>query len=68
MHQLAQIADIIEETLNDEGLCDFHDTASMATAIAHRLVGASLEQLAALLGTELHVNESGETILNLGEI
>jgi hypothetical protein len=66
MQQVSQIAEIIEETLNDEGLCDFHDTAAMATTIAHRLVGESLQVLATILGTDLETNEDGETILNLG--
>jgi len=66
MQQVSQIADIIEETLNDEGLCDFHDTATMATTIAHRLVGASLQVLASILGSDLETNEDGDTVLNLG--
>ena len=72
MHQLAQIADIIEETIEDMvhdpyGLHD-GEAAKIAQAVAQKLVEASLQQLAALVGSSLEVNEDGETILNLGTL
>jgi hypothetical protein len=69
MHQLAQIADIIEETLNENAaLGGIDGSAVLAEECARKLVKASLEQLAALVGSNLEVNEDGETILNLGTL
>ena len=65
MNQLAQIADIIEETLNDNHI---ENADSIAEAIAGKLVMASLQQLSSVLGSELDVNEHGETVLNLGAL
>tara|TARA_R110000824_G_scaffold366_4_gene2637 strand:+ start:670 stop:891 length:222 start_codon:yes stop_codon:yes gene_type:complete len=72
MHQLAQIADIIEETITDMvhdpyGLHE-GEAAEIAQAAAQKLVKASLEQLTALLGSNLEVNEDGDTVLNLGAL
>ena len=65
MHQLAQIADIIEETLNANHV---ENADEIAQEIAAKLVTASVEQLSALLGSDLDVNEAGETVLNLGSL
>jgi hypothetical protein len=72
MNQLSQISDIIEETITDMihdpyGLHE-GEAAKIAQAAAQKLVKASLEQLASLLGTSVEVNIRGETILNLGHL
>lgn len=66
MNQLSQIADIIEGTLLD--VQGAYDPRALAEECANRLVQASLEQLATLLGGSLTSNFVGETILNLGKI
>ena len=65
MNQLTQIADIIEETLNENHV---ENADSMAEEIAAKLVMASLQQLSSVLGSDLDVNEHGETVLNLGAL
>jgi hypothetical protein len=65
MNQLAQIADIIEEVLNTNHV---ENANTIAETCAAKLVKASLEQLTTLLGSELEVNELGETVLNLGSL
>jgi hypothetical protein len=72
MHQLAQIADIIENTIEEMvhdpyGLHE-GEAAKIAQAAAQKLVKASLEQLTALLGSNLETNEDGDTVLNLGSL
>ena len=65
MHQLTQIADIIEEILNDNHV---ENADAIAEEIAGKLIVASLEQLSTVLGSELDVNARGETVLNLGSL
>ena len=65
MNQLSQITDIIEEILNDNHV---ENADSIAQECASKLITASVEQLASVLGSELDVNEVGETVLNLGAI
>jgi len=68
MHQLSQISDIIEETLNENGVDDYLDSVALAQECAKKLVETSLLQLAALVGSNLEVNDDGEAILNLGTL
>ena len=65
MNQLAQIADIIEEILNDNHV---ENADVIAEELAAKLVMASLQQLSSVLGSDLDVNEQGETVLNLGAL
>ena len=65
MNQLAQIADIIEEILNDNHV---ENADVIAEELAAKLITASVQQLAAVLGSDLDVNEVGETVLNLGAL
>jgi len=65
MNQLAQIADIIEEILNDNHV---ENADVIAEELAAKLLMASLQQLSTVLGSDLDVNEVGETVLNLGAI
>ena len=65
MNQLTQIADIIEEVLNDNHV---ENADSLSEEIAAKLVVASLQQLSSVLGSDLDVNEQGETVLNLGAL
>ncbi len=65
MNQLAQIADIIEEILNDNHV---ENADVIAEEIAAKLLMASLQQLSSVLGSDLDVNEQGETVLNLGAL
>ena len=65
MNQLSQIADIIEEVLNDNHV---ENADGLSDQIAAKLVKASLEQLSSVLGSDLDVNEHGETVLNLGAL
>ena len=65
MHQLTQIADIIEEILNDNHV---ENADAIAEEIAGKLIVASLEQLSTVLGSELDVNARGVTVLNLGSL
>tara|TARA_Y100001970_G_C13639114_1_gene557966 strand:- start:273 stop:473 length:201 start_codon:yes stop_codon:yes gene_type:complete len=65
MNQLSQIADIIEEVLNDNHV---ENADSLSEEIAAKLVVASLQQLSSVLGSDLDVNEQGETVLNLGAL
>lgn len=65
MNQLAQIADIIEEILNDNHV---ENADSIAEELAAKLLMASLQQLSTVLGSDLDVNEQGETVLNLGAL
>ncbi len=64
MQQLTQIADIIEETLLD--VQGAYDPRALAEECAQRLVQASLEQLASILGTTLEVNDDQEAVVNTG--
>jgi hypothetical protein len=66
MQQISQIADIIEETLEEHGLG--FQIRPIAEACAESLVKASLKQLATVLGADLTVNVLGDTTLNLGAI
>ena len=50
----------VEGTYTCEGGCE--------AEAAQRLVDASLEQLASLIGGDLYVNTRGQTVMNLGEI
>ena len=72
MQQVAQITEIINEILlaNDLGTIDGNvDTIrDLAEDCAVALVKASLEQLAAVLGTELETDEAGQVTLNLGAL
>jgi len=65
MNQLAQIADIIEEILNDNHV---ENADVIAEELAAKLLMASLQQLSMVLGSDLDVNEQGETVLNLGSL
>ena len=65
MNQLAQIADIIEEILNDNHV---ENADVIAEELAAKLLMASLQQLSTVLGSDLDVNEQGETVLNLGAL
>lgn len=65
MNQLAQIADIIEEILNDNHV---ENADVIAGELAAKLLMASLQQLSTVLGSDLDVNEQGETVLNLGSL
>jgi hypothetical protein len=65
MNQLAQIADIIEEILNDNHV---ENADVIAEELAAKLLMASLQQLSTVLGSDLDVNEQGETVLNLGTL
>ena len=65
MNQLSQIADIIEEVLNDNHV---ENADSLSEEIAAKLVVASLQQPSSVLGSDLDVNEQGETVLNLGAL
>ena len=71
MHQVSQIAEIIEKTI-EEMTWDPDELSAPSSEIAQvaakRLVQASLEQLATLLGTNLEANEDGATVLNLGQL
>ena len=65
MHQLAQIADIIENTIEEM----VHDSYGLHEGeAAQKLVKASLDQLTALLDSTLEVNKDGDTVLNLGSL
>ena len=72
MQQVAQITEIINEILlaNDLGTIDGNvDTIrDLAEDCAVALVKASLDQLAAVLGTELETDEAGQMTLNLGAL
>ena len=72
MQQVAQITEIINEILlaNDLGTIDGNvDTIrDLAEDCAVALVKASLDQLAAVLGTELETDEAGQGTLNLGAL
>jgi|TARA_R110000824_G_scaffold239_3_gene1266 hypothetical protein len=72
MQQVAQITEIINEILlaNDLGTIDGNvDTIrDLAEDCAVALVKASLDQLAAVLGTELETDEAGQVTLNLGAL
>ena len=72
MQQVAQITEIINELLlaNDLGTIDGNvDTIrDLAEDCAVALVKASLDQLAAVLGTELETDEAGQVTLNLGAL
>ena len=65
MNQLAQIADIIEEILNDNHV---ENADVIAEELAAKLLMASLQQLSMVLDSDLDVNEQGETVLNLGSL
>jgi hypothetical protein len=65
MHQLAQIADIIEEVLNNNHV---ENADVIAEELATKLLVASLQQLSTVLGSDLDVNEQGDTVLNLGAL
>ena len=72
MQQVAQITEIINEILlaNDLGTIDGNvDTIrDLAEDCAVALVKASLDQLAAVLGTELETDEAGQVTLNFGAL
>lgn len=63
MQQMTQITEIIEEILTAH---DVEDSEQIAQDCAIKLVEASLQQLAAALGTELETDETGQVTLNLG--
>ena len=63
MNQLAQIADIIEQVLNDNHV---ENADAIAEECSVKLVKASLEQLATLMGSELELTDDGNITLNLG--
>jgi len=65
MQQVAQISEIIEEILTNN---DVENSADIAQDCAIKLVEASLQQLAAVLGTELETDEAGQVTLNLGAL
>ena len=65
MQQVAQISEIIEEILTNN---DVWNAEEIAQDCAIKLVEASLEQLAAVLGTELETDEAGQVTLNLGAL
>ena len=70
MQQVSQIADIIENTIEEMihdpyGLHE-DEAAKIAQAAAQKLVKASLQVLASILGSDLETNEDGDTVLNLG--
>ena len=65
MQQVAQITEIIEEILTNN---DVENSTDIAQDCAIKLVEASLEQLAAVLGTELETDETGQVTLNLGAL
>ena len=65
MQQVAQITEIIEEVLANN---DVWNAEEIAQDCAIKLVEASLEQLAAVLGTELETDETGQVTLNLGAL
>jgi hypothetical protein len=65
MQQVAQISEIIEEILTNN---DVENSEDIAQDCAIKLVEASLQQLAAVLGTELETDEAGQTTLNLGAL
>ena len=65
MQQVAQISEIIEEILTNN---DVWNAEEIAQDCAIKLVEASLEQLAAVLGTELETDETGQVTLNLGAL
>ena len=72
MQLVAQITEIINEILlaNDLGTIDGNvDTIpDLAEDCAVALVKASLDQLAAVLATELETDEAGQVTLNLGAL
>jgi hypothetical protein len=65
MQQVGQITEIIEEILTNN---DVENSADIAQDCAIKLVEASLQQLAAVLGTELETDEAGQVTLNLGAL
>ena len=65
MQQVAQITEIIEEILTKN---DVENSTDIAQDCAIKLVEASLQQLAAVLGTELETDEAGQVTLNLGAL
>ena len=65
MQQVAQISEIIEEILTNN---DVWNAEEIAQDCAVQLVKASLNQLAAVLGTELETDETGQVTLNLGAL
>ena len=65
MQQVAQISEIIEEILTNN---DVWNAEEIAQDCAIKLVEASLQQLAAVLGTELETDELGQVNLNLGAL
>ena len=69
MQQVSQISEIIKESL-DSWMPDASEEERdrAAAEAAQRLVDASLEQLASLIGGDLYVNTRGQTVMNLGEI
>ena len=69
MQQVSQISEIIKESL-DSWMPDASEEErdGAAAEAAQRLVDASLEQLANLIGGDLYMNTRGQTVMNLGEI
>ncbi len=65
MQQVGQITEIIEEILTNN---DVENSADIAQDCAIKLVEASLQQLAAVLGTELETDEAGQVTINLGAL
>jgi len=65
MQQVGQITEIIEEILTNN---DVENSTDIAQDCAIKLVEASLQQLAAVLGTELETDEAGQVTLNLGAL
>ena len=65
MQQVGQITEIIEEILTNN---DVENSTDIAQDCAIKLVEASLQQLAAVLGTELETDEAGQVTINLGAL
>ncbi len=65
MQQVAQISEIIEEVLTNN---EVENSEDIAQDCAIKLVEASLQQLAAVLGTELETDAAGQVTLNLGAL
>ena len=62
-----QIKDIIQAVLEDkDALYDSNRSAEVASAIANKLIAASLEQLSAVIGGTLQHDNRGEVVIHTG--
>ena len=62
-----QIKDIIQAVLEDkDALYDSNRSAEVASAIANKLIAASLEQLSAVIGGTLQHDNSGQAVIHTG--